>query len=138
MAAPLALIEEGHHDGSRIIALRGEIDVGSTAALRDWLTRATGGGRSSVAVDFRHVEFMAVSGLYVLCDEQQRMVPHRARLTVVCADPRILQLFEVCHVTDVLPIVATRDDVPVTGWSAADDARARRLTDWLERYTRSG
>jgi anti-sigma B factor antagonist len=138
MAAPLALIEEGHHDGSRIIALRGEIDVGSTAALRDWLTRATGGGRSSVAVDFRHVDFMAVSGLYVLCDEQQRMVPHRARLTVVCDNPRILQLFSVCRVSDVLPIVATRDNVPADDWTAVDDARAARLTEWLARYASAG
>jgi anti-anti-sigma factor len=136
MGAPLALIEDSRTADDRIIALRGEIDVGSTTALRDWLARASDGGRSPVAVDFRHVEFMAVSGLYVLCDEQRRMAEHRARLTVVCDNPRILQLFSICRLADVLPIVASRDDVAHGNWSASDDARALRLETWLERYAR--
>src|SRR5687768_12885143 len=61
MGAPLALIEDGAGSGERVIALRGEIDVGSTGALQDWLARASGGGAHSVVVDFEHVDFMAVS-----------------------------------------------------------------------------
>ena len=138
MGAPLALIEDEAGSGTRVIALRGEIDVGSTDALRSWLTGASAGGRQSVVVDFEHVDFMAVSGLYVLCDEQQRMAEHRARLTVVCDKPRILQLFAICRLADVLPIVARRGEVPESGWDGADDARTVRLREWLERYARSG
>ena len=138
MGAPLALIEDGAGSGERVIALRGEIDVGSTDALQDWLARASGGGRHSVVVDFEHVDFMAVSGLYVLCDEQQRMAEHHARLTVVCAKPRILQLFAICRLADVLPIVARREEVAEVAWSEEDDARSVRLREWLERYARSG
>jgi anti-sigma B factor antagonist len=134
MRAPLALIEDSPTDDERVISLRGEIDVGSTPALREWLARASEGGTKSVAVDFTHVEFMAVSGLYVLCDEQSRMARHQARLTVICASPRILQLFEVCRLSDVLRVVPSRAAMPVDAWGDEDTARTERLDAWLGRY----
>ncbi len=134
MRGPLALIEDTPGEDERIITLRGEIDVGSTPALREWLARASEGGTQSVVVDFAHVEFLAVSGLYVLCDEQARMARHRARLTVVCAIPRILQLFEVCRLADVLHVVASREELGGEAWTADDSARASRLDTWLDRY----
>ena len=135
MSAPLALIENGPADDGRVVALRGEIDVGSTPSLREWLARASEGGRRSLVVDLTNVEFMAVSGLYVLCDEQARMARHQARLTVVCRSARMLQLFEVCRLTDVLRIVPNRSALDADRWSAADDVRVTRLEAWLERYS---
>jgi anti-anti-sigma factor len=134
MRAPLALIEDAPSEDERVISLRGEIDVGSTPALREWLARASEGGHRSVAVDFTHVTFMAVSGLYVLCDEQARMARRRARLTVVCASPKILQLLEVCRLSDVLRVVPSRAALAVDAWSDDDAARAERLEAWLDRY----
>ena len=134
MRGPLALIEDTPGEHERVITLRGEIDVGSTPALREWLSRAGEGGTQSVIVDFTHVEFLAVSGLYVLCDEQARMARHRARLTVVCSIPRILQLFEVCRLADVLHVVSSRDELDGAAWGEDDTARASRLDAWLERY----
>jgi anti-sigma B factor antagonist len=135
MSAPLALIENGPVDEGRVVALRGEIDVGSTPSLREWLGRASEGGRQSLVVDLRNVEFMAVSGLYVLCDEQARMARQRARLTVVCDNARMLQLFEVCRLIDVLRIVRSRDALEEEPWGMDDEQRAERLDAWLERYS---
>ena len=134
MAAPLALIEDGSGRGGRVVALRGEIDVGSTPSLRDWLSRASEGGRRSLVVDLTKVDFMAVSGLYVLCDEQARMAPHHARLTIICSSQRMRQLFEVCRLDDVLRIVAGRDELEEASWSMEDEQRAERLEAWLDRY----
>lgn len=136
MPAPLALIEDGPHGDVRVVSVRGEIDVGTSAALREWLERASDGGLSSVAVDLEHVEFMAVSGVYVLCDEAARLARHEAQLTVVCTNRRTLRLFEVCRVGDVLHVV---EDVRALGrapaWGRDDDRRAARLGAWLERYS---
>jgi len=138
MPAPLALIEDSPRGDERIVVLRGEVDVGTTPALREWLERASDGGRRSVAVDLTNVDFMAVSGLYVLCDEQARMSRHEARLTLICDSPRILRLFDVCRLADVLRIVTRRDDLdPVGLWSGEDDERSARLEAWLERYAAS-
>jgi anti-sigma B factor antagonist len=135
MSAPLALIEDGPADDGRVVALRGEIDVGSTPSLREWLARASEGGRRSLVVDLSNVDFMAVSGLYVLCDEQARMARHRARLTIVCASARMLQLFEVCRLMDVLRIVPSRASLDGRVWDDEDELRAERLGAWLERYS---
>ena len=135
MSAPLALIEDAPVADGRVVALRGEIDVGSTPSLREWLARASEGGRQSLVVDLTNVEFMAVSGLYVLCDEQARMARHHARLTVVCRSARMLQLFEMCRLADVLRIIPNRSALDETGWGMDDDERAERLEAWLERYS---
>ena len=138
MPASLALIEDSPRGDERIVVLRGEVDVGTTPALREWLERASDGGRRSVAVDLTNVDFMAVSGLYVLCDEQARMARNEARLTLVCDGPRILKLFEVCRLADVLRIVSSRGDLdPVGLWDPEDTERSARLDAWLERYAAS-
>ena len=135
MSAPLALIEDGPAADGRVVALRGEIDVGSTPSLREWLARASEGGRHSLIVDLTNVDFMAVSGLYVLCDEQARMARHHARLTIVCSSARMLQLFEVCRLAEVLRVVPSRADLNGTAWGTDDELRIERLEAWLERYS---
>ena len=138
MSRAVALIESDSPAADRVVSVRGEIDVGSTPALRDWIGRASDGGRCSVAVDLSHVEFMAVSGLYVLCDEQARLAKQRSRLSVVGAGPRVVQLFEVCRLTDVLRLVASRSALGPAGWTAEDDARTQRLEAWMSRYAAAG
>lgn len=138
MGPHLAVIEDVLDHDERVIGLRGEIDLGTTPALREWLDRASDGGTRAVAVDLGHVEFLAVSGVHALCDEQERMAAHRARMTIVCDRPRLLQLFALCQLTDALRIVPTRAELPGPGWSLGDDLRARRLHRWLERYERRG
>jgi anti-sigma B factor antagonist len=135
MRRAVALIEADPAAGDRVVAVRGEIDVGSTPALRDWLSRASGGGQRSVIVDLSGVHFLAVSGLDVLCDEQQRMAVNRVRLSVVCRDPRVLQLLSVCRLDDVLHVVPSRADVDLGPWTADDEGRASRLSAWLQRYS---
>src|SRR5687768_506016 len=135
MPAPLALIEDTPLGDTRIVSVRGEVDVGTSAALRGWLDRASAGGTRSVAVDLEHVEFMAVSGVYVLCDEAARLARNTAQLTIVCAQPRTLRLFEVCRLGDVLRVVPDRSGIgPAGTWEADDDERATRLESWLDRY----
>jgi anti-sigma B factor antagonist len=134
MARAVALIEADSPGESWVVDVRGEIDVGSAPSLREWLLRASDGGRRSVVVDLRRVEFLAIGGLYVLCDEQHRMVAHRARLTVVCSDARALQLFEACGLEEVLHVVPAPDDAAAPPWSEEDEARAERLALWLARY----
>jgi anti-anti-sigma factor len=137
MSATLALIEDDLDHHERVVALRGELDVDTTPALREWLARASEGGTRSIAVDLTHVSFLAVSGLHVLVDEQHRMAAHRARLTIVCPHPRIVGLFELCRLDDALSIVPSRAELRGAVWTLGDDLRALRLERWLDRYERS-
>ena len=137
MPGPLALIENGAPGDHRVLALRGEFDADSTGTLRDWLDRASDGGRRPVVVDLGRVGFLAVQGLYVLCDEQRRMARNHARLTVVCGRRQVLQLLDICRLEDILAVVSDVGDVTADAWSAHDDERAERLEAWLERHRRS-
>ena len=135
MPAPLALIEDAPHGDARIVSVRGEIDVGTTPALREWLDRASERGCRSVAVDLEYVDFMAVSGVYVLCDEAARLAHNEAQLTVVCRHERLLRLFAVCRVDDILHVVPDRASIsPAGSWDRDDAVRASRLGEWLDRY----
>src|SRR3712207_7904641 len=135
MPATLALIEDAPLGDVRVVALRGEIDVGTTAALREWRDRASDGGRRPVAVDLQRVGFMAVAGVDVLCDEAARMSRYEAQLTIVCARERTLRLLAICRLGDVLQVVPSRRAIKPAGvWEADDDDRAERLDEWLERY----
>ena len=138
MGATLALIEDDLDRRERFVGLRGEIDVGTAPALRDWLGRASEGGTRSLAVDLSHVAFLAVSGVHVLVDEQHRMAANRARLTIVCANPRLLHLFSLCRLDDVLTVVPARTELGGPPWTLGDDLRARRLERWRDRYESSG
>ena len=139
MAAPLALIEHAPRGDTRIVSVRGEIDVETTPALRQWLDQASDGGLRSVAVDLARVGFMAVSGLYALCDEAARLAQNEAQLTVVCNDPRTLRLFEICRLADVLRVVPDRESIlPAGCWEPDDEIRSARLDEWLERYSVGG
>lgn len=135
MRGALALIQSDPPGGQRVVTVRGEIDIGTTPALRDWLAKASGRGKRSITVDLRGVPFLAIGGLYVLCEEARRMAAHRARLTLVCTDDRILQLLAVCRLEDVLCVVPERTHGgAVAAWSPEDDERAVRLRDWLRRH----
>jgi anti-anti-sigma factor len=136
MPAPLALIEDAPHADTRIVSVRGEIDVGTAPSLRGWLDRASDHGRRSVAIDLSRVSFLAVSGVSLLCEETARLARHHAQLTIVCDRPRTLRIFDVCRLGDTLRIVPDRGAIePPGSWSRDDAERAERLEAWLERYS---
>jgi anti-sigma B factor antagonist len=132
---PLAMIEDGSEGSPHVVSIRGELDVADVPRLRDWLTSASAAGRRPVIVDLRSVTFMAVSAVYVLCDEQERMADHGARLTVVCTRPSIRRMLSMCHTDGVLHVVDQRPTAHPP-WSDEDRGRATRLRAWLDRYER--
>lgn len=128
----LALIEDHlAPQGASTIAVKGELDLGTTPALREWLGAATDGGRRSAVLDLSDVTFMDASALHALCDEQERLLESGEALTVVCSRPSLLYLFDLIELGGVLDIVPTR--------SAAADVRPQvrpyaHLADWLDRH----
>lgn len=136
-AHPLALLGHGQEGSPGVVAVRGEIDVASAPALRDWVVSASEDGTRPVVVDLTAVDFLAVSGVYVLCDEQARMARHRIRLTVACRRPEIIKLLAICRLDDVLEVVSERSEASTAAWDGADEARSRRLLAWRERYDRA-
>src|SRR2546423_410812 len=87
---PRARLGHDRVNGTPVLAVRGELDVGAAPSLSAWLTAATDHSTRAAIVDLRAVTFMAAAGLHVLCDEQERLLEKGLGLTVVCRQPQLL------------------------------------------------
>ena len=85
-------IEARHEQGYPIVTVAGEIDIATATRLRERLFELAAGGRPLVA-DLGQVRFIDSAGLHV-----------------VCARPKILQLFRLTGLDRRLPPARTLDE----------------------------
>ena len=104
----LALLADDRVNGTPVLTVRGELDVGTAPALMAWLAAATDNAQRTAIVDLTGVTFMAGAALHVLCDEQERLLERGEGLTVVCQHPQLLGLFRMVELEGVLDVVPTR------------------------------
>jgi anti-sigma B factor antagonist len=130
MSHALALIVDELPTGASVVSVTGELDVGTTPSLREWIVAASEGGTRSVVVDLRGVSFIAVSALHVLCDEQERLSANGAVITVVCDKPELLSLFRIVELDEVIEVVPTRDAARLR---PPGRPPSEHLADWLRR-----
>jgi anti-sigma B factor antagonist len=129
----LALIADDAATGPPVVSVRGELDVGTAPALREWLNAATDHGTRSAIVDLRSVTFIAGAALHVLCDEQERLLEPSERLTIVCDQPELLNLFQVVELHGVLDIVTSRQEA-YERREENGERPSRHLADWVARH----
>jgi anti-sigma B factor antagonist len=128
----LALIAADDATGPPVVSVRGELDVGTAPSLREWLGAATEQGTRSAVIDLRGVSFVAGAALHVLCDEQERLLEHDERLTIVCDQPELLNLFQVVELQGVLDIVTSRAEARER--RDGDVRPSQHLADWVARH----
>ena len=86
-------IEARHEQGCAVVTVAGEIDIATVTRLREGLAGLAAGGRPLVA-DLDRVRFIDSAGLAALVGAANRAAAHGGSLHVVCARPRIRQLFQ--------------------------------------------
>lgn len=112
---------------TRVLALRGEIDV-STApvldkALRDQLEQ--GGAR--VVLDLAEVGFIDSTAMATVAEWRDRLVEAGGAFALVTVDPQQRRLFKLTALTDRLRVSQTRDEaVTALDESGSGDERADR------------
>ena len=84
-------IEARHERGCAVVTVAGEIDIATVTRLREGLAGLAAGGRPLVA----DLDRFAIdsAGLAALVGAANRAAAHGGSLHVVCARPRIRQLF---------------------------------------------
>nr|WP_218888962.1 STAS domain-containing protein [Saccharopolyspora hordei] len=95
--------------GVTLITVRGEVDVFTSPALEARLADAVDDGAVRVVVDLSPVDFLDSTALGVLVGGWKRMRAADGDLVVVCAAERLLRLFRITRLDEVLPLVP---DVP--------------------------
>ena len=85
-------IEARHERGYPIVTVAGEIDIATATRLRERLSGLAARGRPLVA-DLDRVSFIDSAGLAALVGAAKRAAAHGGSLHVVCAQPKVRQLF---------------------------------------------
>lgn len=88
-------------NGVGIVALTGELDMGSVPLLDEHLERFEQDGVRAVMLDLRALSFMDSSGLHAVLRAKKRANSNGHQLLVVGADPTTRRVFELTR-TDFL------------------------------------
>ena len=101
----------GHYskDGIEVVDVEGEIDIYSAPRLRELLIDLVSTNNYQLIVDLDKVGFLDSTGLGVLVGGLKRVRPHDGWLDLVCTQERILNIFRITGLTQVLGIYQTVD-----------------------------
>lgn len=101
----LLTVQTSERDGWTIVVARGQLDVATAPGFRQDLLEAQYGGSTRVAIDLDGVEFVDSMGLGVLVGALKRARTHDGELVIACSRERLLQLFALTGLDQVLTIV---------------------------------
>jgi anti-sigma B factor antagonist len=94
------------HD-TTVLAAAGEIDIDTVDLLRTTVSDALQGGARNLLVDLNRVTYIDSAGLGVLVGTYKRVSAADGAFTVRCCEPRVLRLFSITGLTDLLDIDET-------------------------------
>ena len=102
-------IEARHERGYPVVTVAGEIDIATATRLRERLFELAASGRP-LAADLDQVRFIDSAGLAALVGAAKRTAAHGGSLHVVCARPKVRQLFRLTGLDRRLPPARTLDE----------------------------
>ncbi|MGV9233220.1 STAS domain-containing protein [Streptomyces nigra] len=110
-------------DQPTVVALRGEIDLGTATPLTMRLDALTSGPSPDLVLDLRGVTFIDCAGLGVLCRVRNRVEARAGRLRLVSDSARFRGMLRLVDLDEAFEIAAGLPDVtsrPVDVDSGAD------------------
>jgi anti-sigma B factor antagonist len=102
-------IKARHERGYLIVTVAGEIDIATVTRLRERLFELAASGRPLVA-DLDRVSFIDSAGLSALVGAANRADAYGGSLHVVCAEPKIRQMFRLTGLERRLAPARTLDE----------------------------
>ena len=102
-------VQVEERDGCIVLAVSGEVDLGTAPRLREHLIGLVTDGHRHVVVDLTATEFLDSTGLGALVAGFKRLRAHEGDMKLVCLPGRIRKVFELTRLDSVLPIFETVD-----------------------------
>jgi anti-sigma B factor antagonist len=97
-----------------IVSPRGEIDVATQTTLRAKLEDLIASGRTDIVVDLAETTFLDSTGLGALIGARRRTYALDGSFAIICANPRMRELFAITRLDLVFRVHETFDE-----WAAA-------------------
>ena len=110
LAPHLEVSTEEPDPATRVVVLRGELDVATVPTFRDAINPlADDETVGCICVDLVEVTFIDSTGLMTLLNALRRVVRREGRLVIACNNPTVLRLFEATRTDATFEIVPTRE-----------------------------
>jgi anti-sigma B factor antagonist len=122
MAIEFAAWEHQVDPTTRVIGVRGEIDLFTAPEFKQRINAAIEAGTRRVIVDLAEASFIDSSSLGILISAHKRLKMRGDLLAVCCDVPAILNTFAITGLDGVLALVPTREDA-IAHQPSADAAR---------------
>jgi anti-sigma B factor antagonist len=93
-----------------IVSPRGEIDLATQTMLRAVLEELIRDGRTHLVVDLAETTFLDSTGLGALISARRRTYAAEGSFAIICANPRMRELFAITRLDLVFRVHETFDD----------------------------
>ena len=110
MAIEFAAWEEQVDKKTRVVAVRGEIDLFTAPEFKQRVNAAIEAGTELVVVDLNEASFIDSSSVGILISAHKRLRMRGDELVIVCDVAAILNTFTITGLDGVLAIVPSRDE----------------------------
>ncbi len=104
-------VEVRNEDRASVIAVSGELDLASSTALEEELTRVIDSSVALVIVDLRALDFMDSTGLSTLVKAQQRSDDAGQRFALVRGPQQVQRLLSLTGVAERLELADTPEEL---------------------------
>jgi anti-sigma B factor antagonist len=101
---PLDIERRKDSQGRDVVAVRGEIDVATSATLRDELYAVIDGGSTALVVDLSGLGFIDSSGLGVLVGSLKHMRERDGEMVIAGLEQPARRVFEITGLTELFPM----------------------------------
>jgi anti-sigma B factor antagonist len=109
-AARFSLAETPLENGASAIAIRGELDVATSPALRERVAALIDDGVRLLVLDLRAVSFMDSTALAIFIQADRRLGDDGRVALVASGDSQVRLVLEVAGLTRVLALVETLEE----------------------------
>jgi anti-sigma B factor antagonist len=106
---PFAIYKRELDERTSVVSVEGELDLSTAPRLKWMLLDSLESEGAQVVADLSLVDFMDSTALGVLVGVQRKLAAD-ARLAIVCANEKVLQIFEFSGIDSAFAIFPTLED----------------------------
>ena len=94
-----------------VLVLFGDLDMAGAPRLRSQVAQMVAVGDTRLVLDLTAVDFIDSTGLGAVIAALRRVRSHHGELALVCPEPRLQRVFEMCDLDRVFTLYGSVDDV---------------------------